>query len=177
MLALEKLSIGAIVTQHRPKAANWPGLVLEISEDEIMQNLHVAQRVETRASPARHQLRDRRFRPRLFGDRAVKDLSFSELKIDRSFVANCDTDRMNAGLCETIIELAASARQQGGRRRHRDAAELQALHAWAATSGRVPVRAPDAARPFPQPAARARQRASTAPCAHRSNFPAGVTCP
>jgi len=32
-------------------------------------------------------------------------LPFSELKIDRSYVANCNQDQLNAGLCETIVEL------------------------------------------------------------------------
>ena len=33
-------------------------------------------------------------------------MPFSELKIDRSYVMNCDRDQLNAGLCETIVELA-----------------------------------------------------------------------
>ena len=32
-------------------------------------------------------------------------LPFSEIKIDRSYVTNCHTDKVNAGLCETIVEL------------------------------------------------------------------------
>ncbi|MGE5166078.1 MAG: EAL domain-containing protein [Sphingobacteriales bacterium] len=35
----------------------------------------------------------------------LKQLPFSELKIDRSYVANCNEDHYNAGLCETIVEL------------------------------------------------------------------------
>src|SRR6185295_11721024 len=35
----------------------------------------------------------------------LKQLPFSELKIDRSYVANCHDDHFNAGLCETIVEL------------------------------------------------------------------------
>ena len=36
----------------------------------------------------------------------LRQLPFSELKIDRSYVIDCDVDKMNAGLCETIVELA-----------------------------------------------------------------------
>ena len=36
----------------------------------------------------------------------MKQLPFSELKIDRSYVMNCDRDPLNAGLCETIVELS-----------------------------------------------------------------------
>ena len=35
----------------------------------------------------------------------LRQLPFSELKIDRSYVTNCHSDRVNAGLCETIVEL------------------------------------------------------------------------
>ena len=36
----------------------------------------------------------------------LRQLPFSELKIDRSYAANCHVDRFNAGVCETIVELA-----------------------------------------------------------------------
>jgi EAL domain-containing protein (putative c-di-GMP-specific phosphodiesterase class I) len=36
----------------------------------------------------------------------LRQLPFSELKIDRSYVMSCHVDRVNAGLCETIVELA-----------------------------------------------------------------------
>ena len=36
----------------------------------------------------------------------LRQLPFSELKIDRSYVTDCHLDRVNAGLCETIVELA-----------------------------------------------------------------------
>jgi EAL domain-containing protein (putative c-di-GMP-specific phosphodiesterase class I) len=35
----------------------------------------------------------------------LRQLPFSELKIDRSYVTNCNSDRISAGLCETIVEL------------------------------------------------------------------------
>jgi predicted signal transduction protein with EAL and GGDEF domain len=38
--------------------------------------------------------------------RAGRPIPFVELKIDRSFVTDCGTDRVNAGLCKTVIDLA-----------------------------------------------------------------------
>jgi len=35
----------------------------------------------------------------------LEQLPFSELKINRSFVANCNEDRFNAGLCEIFVDL------------------------------------------------------------------------
>ena len=128
MLALEKLPIGAIVSQHRPKAANWPGLILEINEDEIIQNLSLAQRVEKDLRPLGVTLAIDDFGRAYSTIAQLKDLSFSELKIDRSFVANCNTDRMNAGLCETIIELAHRLGSKVVAEGIETAAELRALH-------------------------------------------------
>ena len=36
----------------------------------------------------------------------LRQLPFSELKIDRSYVSNCHDDKVNGGLCETIVKLA-----------------------------------------------------------------------
>jgi EAL domain-containing protein (putative c-di-GMP-specific phosphodiesterase class I) len=33
-------------------------------------------------------------------------LPFAELKLDRTFVADCGTDKVNAPLCKTVIDLA-----------------------------------------------------------------------
>ena len=35
----------------------------------------------------------------------MRQLPFSELKIDRAYVMNCHTDRISAGLCQVIVEL------------------------------------------------------------------------
>src|SRR5207249_8507342 len=35
----------------------------------------------------------------------LRQLPFSELKIDRSYVTNCHVDRITAGLCQVIIDL------------------------------------------------------------------------
>src|SRR3954471_7397280 len=40
--ALIKLPINTIVREERPKAENWPGLVLEVTEDEIIHDLKLA---------------------------------------------------------------------------------------------------------------------------------------
>ena len=44
--------------------------------------------------------------PAIRRSRGSSSLPFSELKIDRAYVINCHTDRVNAGLCEVFVELA-----------------------------------------------------------------------
>src|SRR5262245_5763524 len=36
----------------------------------------------------------------------VEEMPFEELKLDKSFVADCGTDKANAPLCKTVIDLA-----------------------------------------------------------------------
>ena len=36
----------------------------------------------------------------------MKDLPFSEIKLDRSFVSGCASDRLKRGLCQTVADLA-----------------------------------------------------------------------
>ena len=128
VVALAKLPLASIVAQHRPKASNWPGLVLEISEDEIMQDLMLAQKVERELRPHGISFAIDDFGRAYSAIAQLKDLTFAELKIDRSFVANCDTDRMNAGLCETIIALAHRLGSKAVAEGVETALELKALH-------------------------------------------------
>jgi EAL domain-containing protein (putative c-di-GMP-specific phosphodiesterase class I) len=38
----------------------------------------------------------------------LKELPFAEMKLDRSFVVGCGTDKANAPICKTVIDLAHS---------------------------------------------------------------------
>jgi len=99
------LPITTIVREQRPAAANWPGLILEVTEDEIIRDLKNRERSGRGFARLALFAGTRRFRRRLFLDRAAHQLPFSELKIDRAYVINCHTDKINAGLCEVFCEL------------------------------------------------------------------------
>ena len=103
--ALIKLPINAIVREQRPKAENWPGLVLEVTEDEIIHDLKIANEVADQLRAANCTLALDDFGAGYSSLARLRQLPFSELKIDRSYVTNCHTDRISAGLCETICEL------------------------------------------------------------------------
>jgi EAL domain-containing protein (putative c-di-GMP-specific phosphodiesterase class I) len=103
--ALVKLPIPTILREQRPRASNWPGLIMEVTEDEIIHDLKIANDVadELRAFNCTLALDD--FGAGYSSLARLRQLPFSELKIDRSYVTNCHVDRVNAGLCETIVEL------------------------------------------------------------------------
>jgi EAL domain-containing protein (putative c-di-GMP-specific phosphodiesterase class I) len=104
--ALVKLPISTMVREQRPAAENWPGLILEVTEDEIIRDLKLANDAaeELKASHCSLALDD--FGAGYSSIARLKQLPFSELKIDRAYVVNCHTDRVNAGLCEVFVELA-----------------------------------------------------------------------
>jgi EAL domain-containing protein (putative c-di-GMP-specific phosphodiesterase class I) len=104
--ALTKLPLVRMLREHRPPAPNWPGLILEVTEDEIMQDLKLANHVagELRGLHCTLALDD--FGAGYSSLARLRQLPFSELKIDRSYVTNCHDDKVNGGLCETIVALA-----------------------------------------------------------------------
>jgi EAL domain-containing protein (putative c-di-GMP-specific phosphodiesterase class I) len=104
--ALVNLPIAQMLREERPAAANWPGLILEVTEDEIIKDLQIANDVADQLRAFNCSLALDDFGAGYSSLARLRQLPFSELKIDRSYVTNCHTDRLNAGLCETIIELA-----------------------------------------------------------------------
>jgi len=104
--AFVKLPITRMLREARPRADNWPGMVLEVTEDQIIHDLNLANDVagDLRALNCTLALDD--FGAGYSSLARLKQLPFSELKIDRSYVMNCDHDQLNAGLCETIVELS-----------------------------------------------------------------------
>lgn len=103
--ALVKLPIAQMLREGRPRAANWPGLVLEVTEDEIIHDLNLANDVAHALHAHRCSLALDDFGAGYSSLARLRQLPFSELKIDRSYVANCNSDKLSGGLCETIVEL------------------------------------------------------------------------
>jgi EAL domain-containing protein (putative c-di-GMP-specific phosphodiesterase class I) len=103
--ALVKLPIPTILREERPRAANWPGLIMEVTEDEIIHDLKIANDVADALRRFNCTLALDDFGAGYSSLARLRQLPFSELKIDRSYVTNCNSDRISAGLCETIVEL------------------------------------------------------------------------
>jgi EAL domain-containing protein (putative c-di-GMP-specific phosphodiesterase class I) len=103
--ALVKLPIAQMLREERPKAANWPGLIMEVTEDEIIHDLQIANDVAASLRSFNCTLALDDFGAGYSSLARLRQLPFSELKIDRSYVTDCNSDRLNAGLCETIVEL------------------------------------------------------------------------
>jgi EAL domain-containing protein (putative c-di-GMP-specific phosphodiesterase class I) len=79
---------------------------MEVTEDEIIHDLKIANEVADALREFNCTLALDDFGAGYSSLARLRQLPFSELKIDRSYVVNCHVDRVNAGLCETIVELA-----------------------------------------------------------------------
>lgn len=103
--AFVKLPITRMLREARPRSGNWPGMILEVTEDQIINDLNLANDVagDLRALNCNLALDD--FGAGYSSLARLRQLPFSELKIDRSYVMNCDSDQLSGGLCETIVEL------------------------------------------------------------------------
>ena len=104
--ALLKLSVPDIVQAHHPADQKWPGLIIDVPEEQIVGDLALASDLSKKLEPHNVRLAIDNF-GRAFSSLAkVEELPFEELKLDRSFVADCGTDKVNAPLCKSVIDLA-----------------------------------------------------------------------
>lgn len=103
--ALLKLPLVQMLRKERPRSEQWPGLIMEVTEDEIIHDLGLANEVAAALQDLHCTLAVDDFGAGYSSLARLRQLPFSELKIDRSYVMNCNKDKVNAGLCETIVEL------------------------------------------------------------------------
>ena len=103
---LAQLPIAAIVEQHRPRAEHWPGLILEVKEDQIVRDLELAQNLAAQLRISGISISIDDFGAGYSSFSRLRELAFAELKLDHSFVKNCAVDKGNAAICRSVIDLA-----------------------------------------------------------------------
>jgi EAL domain-containing protein (putative c-di-GMP-specific phosphodiesterase class I) len=104
--ALVKMAMADIVQAHRSQFEKWPGLTIDVSEDQIITELALAKELAEKLRPLDVHLAIDHFGRAYSALAQLKELPFAELKLDRVFVTDCGTDRVNAPLCKTVINLA-----------------------------------------------------------------------
>lgn len=103
---LLKLPIPLLVSENRPKAEHWPGLIIEVTEDQIVRDVKRAQEVadQLRVSGISVAIDD--FGAGYSSFHSLRELAFTELKLNHGFVKDCAVDATNAAICQTAIDLA-----------------------------------------------------------------------
>jgi EAL domain-containing protein (putative c-di-GMP-specific phosphodiesterase class I) len=103
---LDRLPIEQIVTENRPKAEYWPGLIVEVTEDQIVRDIRRSQEIAAKLRVSGITVAIDDFGAGYSSFSSLRELSFAELKLNHSFVNGCATDPTNAAICQTAIDLA-----------------------------------------------------------------------
>ena len=103
---LLKLPITDIVREYRPKAEHWPGLIVEVTEDQIVRDIKRAQEIATQLRVSGISMAIDDFGAGYSSFSSLRELAFTELKLNHGFVKDCAIDATNAAICQTAIDLA-----------------------------------------------------------------------
>jgi len=103
---LPKIPVGALVAAHRPQSDKWPGLILELTEDQIVRDLPAIRQIAKEFKTSAIGLAIDEFGAGYSSSSSLRDLPFTELKLHALFVKNCAVDVTNAAICQTAIDLA-----------------------------------------------------------------------
>jgi EAL domain-containing protein (putative c-di-GMP-specific phosphodiesterase class I) len=104
--ALTNLNLPSLVREHRPKTDAWPGLILEVTESEVIEDVALVHEIATQLRIYGIALSIDDFGEGHSSFSRLRELPFSELKLDSSFVQGCAQDTKNAGICQSVIDLA-----------------------------------------------------------------------
>jgi EAL domain-containing protein (putative c-di-GMP-specific phosphodiesterase class I) len=105
---LVTLPVDKIVREHRPSVDDWPGLMIDVSENQIVNELTLANDLSRKFAEHNVRLAIDDFGKSHASLTNLKELPFAEMKLDRSFVVGCGTDKLHAPICKTVIDLAHS---------------------------------------------------------------------
>jgi EAL domain-containing protein (putative c-di-GMP-specific phosphodiesterase class I)/FixJ family two-component response regulator len=125
---LVKLPIHTIVQEYRPKNLDWPGMILEVTEDQVVRDIALVHEIATQLRIHNIMLAIDDFGTGYSHLARLKEFPFAELKLDRSLVANCGEDKDNASLCQAAIDLAHRFGTLAVAEGIETASELKALH-------------------------------------------------
>jgi len=89
-----------------PTDPSFPGLIIEITEDEIIHDPKWAREIASQLKLYNVGVSIDDFGSAYASLSRLNDLPVVEVKIDRSFVAGCSSDRLKHGLCQTVVDLA-----------------------------------------------------------------------
>jgi EAL domain-containing protein (putative c-di-GMP-specific phosphodiesterase class I) len=104
--ALVKVGVADIVQTYSGQFEKWPGLIIDVTEEQIVTELALASDLTKKLQPLNVKLALDDFGRGYSSLVRLKELPFAELKLDRTFVIDCGTDKVNAPLCKTVIDLA-----------------------------------------------------------------------
>jgi EAL domain-containing protein (putative c-di-GMP-specific phosphodiesterase class I) len=104
--ALVDVPVTKIVSSFRPQANGWAGLIIDVTEEQIVANIERASDLAKEFENYNIRLAIDDFGRGVSSLIKVKDIPFAEMKLDRVFVTDCSADKVNASICKTVIDMA-----------------------------------------------------------------------
>lgn len=139
---LGRLPIAEIVAAHRPDSPDWPGLMVEVTEDQIVRDMRRAQAIAEALRDSSIMVSIDDFGAGYSSFSSLRELAFAELKLNHSFVKDCATDATNAAICQTAIDLAHRFGSVAVAEGIESVADLQALQIMGCDYGQGVLLAP-----------------------------------
>jgi EAL domain-containing protein (putative c-di-GMP-specific phosphodiesterase class I) len=95
-----------LARQMIPHDSRFPGVIVEVTEDEFVRDPVSLREVATQLKLYNAWISIDDFGTAYASLSRLTDLPFVELKLDRSFVSNCTSDKLKYALCQTVVDLA-----------------------------------------------------------------------
>ncbi len=106
---LQGLALDDLVKAHRPQTDKWPGLIIDVPEEQIVNDFEHAVEIAKRLEPLNLRLAIDGFGRSQAPFPRLGELPFAEVKLDPAIVTDSGTDKVNAPLCKTAIDFAHNA--------------------------------------------------------------------
>jgi EAL domain-containing protein (putative c-di-GMP-specific phosphodiesterase class I) len=103
---LQRPDFVATIRANLPRHPTFPGLIVEITEDEAIQDPELAREIAVQLKLYDVYVSIDDFGSGYSSLARLKELPFAEIKLDRRFVAGCSGDESKRGMCKAVIELA-----------------------------------------------------------------------
>jgi EAL domain-containing protein (putative c-di-GMP-specific phosphodiesterase class I) len=103
---LAKLPVAILIEKYRPQDDQWPGLTFDLTETQVVTKTALLKARIASLHQAGVAVAIDNFGHGYSSFGLLKELPFSEIKIDRSFVQGCADNKGNANVCKSMIELA-----------------------------------------------------------------------
>src|SRR5205085_213477 len=94
-----------LVREFLPKDPRFPGLIIEVTEDEAIRDTSMVREVATQLKLYKTWISIDDFGAAHSSLSRLMDMPCAELKLDIRFVSNCAADRQKQTLCRSVIDL------------------------------------------------------------------------
>jgi len=174
---LTKLPVAILIEKYRPQDDQWPGLVFDVTETQVLTKTALLRARMPGLRQAGVSIAMDNFGRGNSSFGIFKELAFSEIKLDRSVVQGCTTSKGNGNTCRTMIELAHNFGSKASAVGIETREDAQALAGWGCDYGQGYL----FAKPMTEPellamvmAARTGSKSAAAPAAPPSKDAAAV---